>query len=154
MIRRGFLACAAGLIGGAFAAGLGGLGWLFAKATSRWPARGAKRWAVLCRASDLEGGSPHETSYSFERFEGWFRAKVARQVYVTKDEQGAPVVLSRTCTHLGCPVKWKEQSRTFRCPCHDGVFDEKGAVVSGPPRAPLLRLECRLAGDVIEVEEA
>ncbi|MBL8840100.1 MAG: ubiquinol-cytochrome c reductase iron-sulfur subunit [Planctomycetes bacterium] len=154
MIRRGFLATTAALLGAAIAGGFGLLATLFAKATSRWPARHATRWTALCKLSDLRDDAPFETSFTFERFEGWYREKVARQVYVTRDAQGAPVVFSRTCTHLGCPVKWKAQSKTFRCACHGGVFDASGSVVEGPPPRALDRLPCRIAGELIEVEEA
>lgn len=154
MFRRGFLAGVAGLLGGVIAGGLGWLAWQFGQATARWPVRGAKRWIALCRLADLAPGQPLETSFSFERFEGWYREKVTRQVYVVLDEQGAPFVISRTCTHLGCPVKWKAQSGTFRCACHGGVFDARGEVLEAPPKAPLVRLRHRIAGELIEVEEA
>jgi nitrite reductase/ring-hydroxylating ferredoxin subunit len=154
MLRRGLLGLLATALGGAIAGGLGLLGGLFAKATSRWPARHASKWAALCRLDALADGAPLETGFSFWRVEGWYREQVKRLVYVTKDDAGAPVVFSRTCTHLGCPVRWKKESRTFHCPCHDGVFDPRGNVVSGPPKAPLTRLNARIAGEMVEVEEA
>lgn len=49
-----------------------------------------------------------------------------------------PVALSLICTHLGCRIHW-EDDRTFLCPCHQGRFDATGAVLSGPPPAPLPR---------------
>jgi len=45
--------------------------------------------------------------------------------------------LSTTCTHLGCHVYWEPENHRFFCPCHEGVFDINGNVVSGPPPAPL-----------------
>lgn len=154
MLRRGLLGLLATLLGGAITGALGLLGALFAKATSRWPARHATKWAALCRQDALVDGAPLETSFSFDRVEGWYRERVKRLVYVAKDGAGAPVVFSRTCTHLGCPVRWKPKSGTFVCPCHNGVFDPQGNVVSGPPKAPLKRLNARIAGEMIEVEEA
>ncbi|MBI4518508.1 MAG: Rieske (2Fe-2S) protein [Deltaproteobacteria bacterium] len=47
--------------------------------------------------------------------------------------------LSAWCTHKGCVIKWDEQSRLFRCPCHEGQFDERGNVISGLPLRPLAR---------------
>jgi len=154
MERRGFLAAGVALIGGAIAAGLSWLGGAFVAATSRWPVRSARRWAAICRLSDLQGPDPVAASFSFRRLEGWYAATVTRQVYVTRDERGAPVVFSRRCTHLGCPVTWREQSRTFRCPCHRGVFDPQGRVVDGPPPRGLDVLESRIAGEMVEVAEA
>ena len=44
---------------------------------------------------------------------------------------------SAICTHLGCIVDWDDQKREILCPCHAGVFDVEGRVVSGPPPRPL-----------------
>ena len=42
--------------------------------------------------------------------------------------------LSAICTHLGCTVN--RASQGYHCPCHGSVFDNQGAVKSGPaPRA-------------------
>ncbi len=46
-------------------------------------------------------------------------------------------VYSGVCTHLGCLVRWEEQNNRFYCPCHQGIFDPNGKVVSGPPPRPL-----------------
>ena len=51
----------------------------------------------------------------------------------------SPVALSLTCTHLGCGVHWEQDEQLFLCPCHGGRFNATGAVLSGPPPAPLTR---------------
>src|SRR6185295_11148792 len=33
-------------------------------------------------------------------------------------------VFAINCTHLGCPVRWFEESHLFMCPCHGGAFYE------------------------------
>jgi cytochrome b6-f complex iron-sulfur subunit len=50
------------------------------------------------------------------------------------------VAFSAVCTHLGCIVKWEKERYRIFCPCHAGVFDTKGNVVSGPPPKPLPRI--------------
>jgi cytochrome b6-f complex iron-sulfur subunit len=40
---------------------------------------------------------------------------------------------SAICTHLGCVVDWNGPKREIVCPCHAGVFNLDGRVVSGPP---------------------
>ena len=45
--------------------------------------------------------------------------------------------ISTNCTHLGCKVYWEPDKVRFFCPCHEGVFDLNGNVVSGPPPRPL-----------------
>jgi cytochrome b6-f complex iron-sulfur subunit len=57
--------------------------------------------------------------------------------------------MSAWCTHKGCVVNWDEQARVFRCPCHDGQFDERGNVVAGLPLRPLTHLHVGVVrGDV------
>jgi cytochrome b6-f complex iron-sulfur subunit len=56
-------------------------------------------------------------------------------------EGGAIRALSLRCTHAGCLVNWNPKERRFLCPCHGGVFDERGERVSGPPPAPLAVLK-------------
>jgi Rieske Fe-S protein len=153
MDRRTMLRAAVATLGGAIAAGLAGIGGVFAQATSRWPVRSRPNWAALCRLSELKEGEPLPASFTFQRLEGWYTETVTRQVYVMKDQRGAPVVFSRRCTHLGCQISWKPQSATFKCPCHGGTFDPGGSVTGGPPPRGLDRIACRVAGDVVEVEK-
>jgi len=42
-------------------------------------------------------------------------------------------VFAINCTHLGCPVRWFQESGLFMCPCHGGVYYEDGSRASGPP---------------------
>ena len=42
-------------------------------------------------------------------------------------------VFAINCTHLGCPVRWFQDSHLFMCPCHGGAFYEDGSHASGPP---------------------
>ncbi len=59
-----------------------------------------------------------------------------KPVYVVHLDSGYKV-FSGICTHLGCIVRWEEEKGRFYCPCHKGVFDKDGTVVSGPPPRPL-----------------
>ncbi len=59
-----------------------------------------------------------------------------KAVIVIRGRSGI-VAFSASCTHLGCLVKWDSGRREFLCPCHAGVFDASGKVVSGPVPAPL-----------------
>lgn len=44
-------------------------------------------------------------------------------------------ILSNSCAHLGCPVRWLiiEGQGEFLCPCHGGIYDLNGDYVAGPP---------------------
>jgi Rieske Fe-S protein len=55
-----------------------------------------------------------------------------------------------TCTHLSCVVYWDEASERLICPCHNAAFSvETGAVLMGPPRYPLPRIELSMEGDTV-----
>lgn len=42
-------------------------------------------------------------------------------------------ILSNSCAHLGCPVRWRQEQELFLCPCHGGLYDLNGGWVGGPP---------------------
>ena len=58
---------------------------------------------------------------------------------------------SKVCTHLGCLVKYDKERQLFICPCHAGIFDLEGNVVSGPPPRPLQKFAVRVEGDNIVI---
>jgi Rieske Fe-S protein len=66
-----------------------------------------------------------------------FRTPAGASVVITRQGEGEAasdfLALSSTCPHLGCQVHWEQQNARFFCPCHNGVFDESGKGVSGPP---------------------
>ncbi len=57
------------------------------------------------------------------------------------------LAFSRVCTHLGCLVKFDKERQEFICPCHAGIYDLEGNVVSGPPPRPLRKFAVKVAGD-------
>ena len=50
-------------------------------------------------------------------------------------------VFAINCTHLGCPVRWFQDSHLFMCPCHGGAFYEDGSHAAGPPPRGLYEYE-------------
>ncbi len=63
---------------------------------------------------------------------------------------GGYVAYRQRCTHLSCPVNYRQDSDQLKCPCHNGVFDAAtGAVLGGPPRRPLPRIMIRVGQDRI-----
>ncbi|HYQ83518.1 MAG TPA: Rieske 2Fe-2S domain-containing protein [Rubrobacter sp.] len=48
-------------------------------------------------------------------------------------------ILSNSCAHLGCPVRWFTHEQLFLCPCHGGLYDINGGWVGGPPPRGMYR---------------
>ena len=57
--------------------------------------------------------------------------------FIIFDVSGAPVAVSRKCTHLGCRLNFNEQENLLICPCHHSRFTRQGKRVSGPARRDL-----------------
>jgi menaquinol-cytochrome c reductase iron-sulfur subunit len=53
-------------------------------------------------------------------------------------------VFAINCTHLGCPVRWFEESHLFMCPCHGGAYYGDGSQASGPPPRGLYEYEYKI----------
>ena len=75
-----------------------------------------------------------------------------KPVIVIHTSDDSYVALSATCTHLGCILFWHEQRQVIACPCHEAYFNTNGAVISGPPPAPLVPYRVQVEGDQIYVE--
>jgi cytochrome b6-f complex iron-sulfur subunit len=75
-----------------------------------------------------------------------------KPVIVVNTAQGGLKAFSAICTHLGCIVAWDQPRQFILCPCHDGRFNAiNGAVISGPPPAPLPELPVTVEGDTVYV---
>lgn len=59
------------------------------------------------------------------------------------------IALSRVCTHLGCLVSYEEERNILLCPCHAGIYDLEGNVISGPPPLPLPNYPLSIEGDKV-----
>jgi len=75
-----------------------------------------------------------------------------KPVIVVNTTQGGLKAYAAICTHLGCIVEWDQPRQCILCPCHDGRFNAvNGAVISGPPPAPLPALPVTVEGDTVYV---
>jgi Rieske Fe-S protein len=61
----------------------------------------------------------------------------SQKIAAYRDESGALIERSATCTHLGCIVHWNTEERSWDCPCHGSRFAPDGAVLNGPAPYPL-----------------
>jgi menaquinol-cytochrome c reductase iron-sulfur subunit len=148
--RRGFVGGVVALVSAIMCAvvGLPAIGYMISPALKKGD---GDEWITLGPVSAIEPGVPTPFTFSVRREIAWRRARITRTVYAVIQEGGIIGVFSDACTHLGCKVHWEEERNAFICPCHDGVFDKAGNVVSGPPPEPLHRFQTRLDKDQLMV---
>jgi menaquinol-cytochrome c reductase iron-sulfur subunit len=61
-------------------------------------------------------------------------------------------VFAINCAHLGCPVRWFQQSRLFMCPCHGGAYYEDGTRASGPPERGLFEYPFKILDGKLQIQ--
>ncbi len=59
------------------------------------------------------------------------------------------IAVSAVCTHEGCIVNYSNNK--FVCPCHGGVYNISGGVVSGPPPSALKKYTVTQSGTVLTI---
>ena len=74
----------------------------------------------------------------------------APALIMNKKDKGF-IAVSKVCTHLGCIVEYDRENERFVCPCHAGIYDLEGNVISGPPPKPLGKLPVRVEGENIVI---
>jgi Rieske Fe-S protein len=73
-------------------------------------------------------------------------------VWVRRLTQNEIKVFAVNCTHLGCPVRWFEESKLFLCPCHGGVFYADGEHAAGPPPRSLYKYEYKIENGELQIK--
>jgi len=67
------------------------------------------------------------------------------------DAAGTYRAVSAVCTHLGCTVQYRGETRQIWCACHNGTYDLNGRNISGPPPRPLEAYDVHVRGDQVFV---
>ena len=93
--------------------------------------------------ANLPVGEWRAVTVEVVRRDGWETTHTRRTAWVRRpaEPDAAITVLSPICPHLGCPISWSPDRASFVCPCHKGVFDGDGKLVSGPPPRSMDALE-------------
>ena len=141
--RRNFMQTAIWGIGGLIGIGFGAP----AVAYIAGPAlknQQVQAWMRLGPTSKVELGTPTLFSFTIQTQTGWILNSEEISVYVLSTDGRSFIAMSNICTHLGCHIRWIAEQNHFFCPCHNGVFDKSGNVVSGPPPRPLTRYDVKV----------
>lgn len=143
--RRGVLAV---IIAGTAAIGAGALGLVAGFLSNALGRKPESPWMRIGLAEDLDPETFQKFVVREERHHAWVTERKPRVVYVKDLYPADPLALLSTCSHLGCSVNWKADKGRFVCPCHGGVYDDKGQVVSGPPPRALTQMEIKIENEV------
>jgi Rieske Fe-S protein len=109
-----------------------------------------RRWRRAASSASVSA-EPVEAVITEQASDGWYQSSRETVVFLDRDGDGYRA-LSAVCQHLGCRVNWDETKQQFLCPCHGGVYDRNGKVVSGPPPRALDRLNVRINPDTFDLE--
>lgn len=108
-------------------------------------------WLHAGDLSALEEGLPLPFTLRVARPDGPSEVVDRKVIYLVKNG-GQVRALDSTCTHLGCRTRFNTESKQIECPCHGGVYDVNGNVVSGPPPAALRTLDTRIENGQVMVQ--
>ncbi|HEV3116130.1 MAG TPA: ubiquinol-cytochrome c reductase iron-sulfur subunit [Gemmataceae bacterium] len=136
--RRGFLSAVTTLLMGVLAACLAApaLGYFWGPLWKRRGKAGEESLRDVGALQDFPIGEWRLVNLELVHANGWEKSGVRRHsIWICRrsEADGGITVLSPICPHLGCPVHWHAEQKHFLCPCHGGIFDDKGQTVSGPP---------------------
>lgn len=112
-----------------------------------------RNWMTVASVKNIPIGTPIHVQYEERVQDSWRETVLSKAVWVVTKDGKNFTVFDPHCTHLGCLYAWNEAKKRFLCPCHAGVFDIDGNVISGPPPRPLDRLANKLDGDKLVVQE-
>ena len=111
-------------------------------------------WINLGSISKVELGTPSLFKTKIQRQTGWIVNEEQISVFVLTENGRDFLAMSNICTHLGCRIRWIDDREEFFCPCHNGVFDKDGRIVSGPVPRPLDRFETKVENGQLFVRGA
>ena len=78
-------------------------------------------------------------------------SQVVNGILIIHSAASGFVAVQADCTHQGCAVNYNASGNDILCPCHSGVFDINGAVVSGPPPSALHKYTVTQNGTVLSI---
>jgi glycine/D-amino acid oxidase-like deaminating enzyme/nitrite reductase/ring-hydroxylating ferredoxin subunit len=86
---------------------------------------------------DRFAGAEGKSLRAVRRGQGKVIEHQGQKVAASRAADGVVTMVSATCTHMGCTVRWNDAERTWDCPCHGSRFTAQGSIISGPAEKPL-----------------
>jgi menaquinol-cytochrome c reductase iron-sulfur subunit len=153
MSRRGFLT-KVGILFDAFAAAVVAVpvvGFLLSSIT-RGRGNGYFSWVQLGKVSDFPEGETRLATFRNPYVMPTDGSTADTACWVRHVAEDQFQVFAVNCAHLGCPVRWFQQSGLFMCPCHGGAYYRDGSRASGPPERGLFEYPYKIQGGLITIQ--
>jgi menaquinol-cytochrome c reductase iron-sulfur subunit len=109
------------------------------------------KWIRIGSTTRIETDTPDLFKVTVDQQTGWITGEEEVALYVLTENGRDCLAMSNVCTHLGCHVRWVADQGEFLCPCHNGVYDKHGYVVSGPPPRPLDAFETKIENGELSI---
>lgn len=103
-----------------------------------------EEWRDLGLVENFAIGSTVEVAFDEPSSLPWAGQTARTAVWLRRSGDRDFAAFGLNCTHLGCPVNWREGAGLFLCPCHGGVYYADGTVAGGPPPRALVRYNVRI----------
>ena len=117
------------------------VGYVFSSFRQRQP---YQSWIALGLVESFPENQTRLATYRNPFTRPWDGATANIPCWVRRQNGETFQVFAINCTHLGCPVRWFEESHLFMCPCHGGAFYEDGSHASGPPPRGLYQYKYKI----------
>jgi menaquinol-cytochrome c reductase iron-sulfur subunit len=117
------------------------VGFVFASFVER---RDPRDWISLGALENFPEKSTRIATYRNPYTRPWDGQTADIPCWVRRIDKDRFQVFAINCTHLGCPVRWFEQSGLFLCPCHGGAYYEDGTRAAGPPPRGLFQYDHKI----------
>jgi menaquinol-cytochrome c reductase iron-sulfur subunit len=109
-------------------------------------------WVTLGRVSDFPEGETRLATFRNPNVMPADGKTVDTACWVRRVEGEKFQVFAINCAHLGCPVRWFQQSGLFMCPCHGGAYYRDGSRASGPPERGLFEYPYKVKDGLITIQ--
>jgi menaquinol-cytochrome c reductase iron-sulfur subunit len=101
-------------------------------------------WRDVGGLNDFTVGDTREVAFDDPSPLPWAGQTARTALWLRRESDQQFTAFAVNCTHLGCPVNWRQQAGLFLCPCHGGVYYADGTVAGGPPPHSLQRYPVRI----------
>ena len=110
------------------------------------------QWVSLGRVTEFPEGETRLATFRNPNVMPADGKTVDTACWVRRMEGEKFQVFAINCAHLGCPVRWFQQSGLFMCPCHGGVYYSDGSRASGPPERGLFEYAYKVKDGLITIQ--